>query len=315
MGFIPSSIPFLGSQKEDTRQAIKRSPGVLFVNAKSRRGEEWFDHAHETLRSMGVLVERAHAFREPKALMTAVQKAVIDGYKEVYVGGGDGTFGSIAQYLARQDVTLGVLPLGTGNAFARDLKIPSEVESACKIIAEGKTFDVDLGWMGDRAFVNIATVGLTTHIAEGLDDRLKKKVGRAVYLASVARALAVLKPFRAELEVDGQMDAFEAMQIVIGNGRYHAGPFAIAPEACIREGKLSIYAVTGRDKGAFLKFASHLAVGKHIDLDEVYGYHGVKGRLATYPKQRMVVDGEIVGKTPIEFRADPHAIRVFAPAL
>src|SRR6185437_11967871 len=76
------------------------------------------------------------------------------------VGGGDGTIGAAASALAGTETTLGILPLGTLNHFARDLGIPSDLQEAAELIARKTDRRVDVGEMNDRIFINNSAIGL-----------------------------------------------------------------------------------------------------------------------------------------------------------
>jgi YegS/Rv2252/BmrU family lipid kinase len=210
------------------------------------------------------------------------------------------------------DSVMGVLPLGTGNAFARDLGIPSDVEGACRVLLEGIPRQIDLGIACDRHFVNVATVGLTTLIAEELRDEQKRRFGRFVYALAAIRALARLRPFHAVLRTPDGVEEFETMQIVFGSGRFHAGPFPVTPDAEITDRFLHGYALKTTSKGALLKMAIRLWGARHVQLPEVESFRLKRATLETTPRERVVIDGEIVGHTPTELSIDPAAIRVMA---
>lgn len=158
---------------------------VLYVNAKSRRGQEWFTTSQAALRDKGVELADARMFRDVRDLQRATQRAIADGTSLVVIGGGDGTFSSVARYFVGSSSTLGVLPLGTGNAFARDLGIVADVQTAVRTILEGREARVDLGFAGDDYFLNVASIGLTTRIAEALTGPMKKRLGRFVYAVAL----------------------------------------------------------------------------------------------------------------------------------
>lgn len=293
-------------------QAIPRK-GVLFVNVKSRRGVDWFEQIHNRLVAGGMQLSDARRIRDPHHLQIAIRDSIDAGAPLVIVGGGDGTFSSVAHLFARRQTVLGVLPLGTGNAFARDLHISETLDGACESILEGRVARVDMGRIGDREFVNLATVGLSTRIAENLDDRAKKKLGKTVYIASVLKALSSVKPFHVKLELPDQTAEFESLQVVIGNGRFHAGPFVVAPSASITGGWLSIYALASPNKSALLKLAVHMAFGGYINMADVRVFRAQSGELTTFESKRVTVDGEIAMSTPVRFAVVPGALRVAVP--
>lgn len=286
---------------------------VLIVNTKSRRGREWFHKAETTLRRDGLELIETFALRDPSRLPHVTEEAVKKKAPLIIVGGGDGTLSAVTRYFIGSDSTLGVLPLGTGNQFARDLGIVADVESACKVLTDGKAVNVDVGIAGDDYFLNVATVGLTTRIAEELTVKAKRSLGRFVYVVALMRALRRVRPFEATLKTDAGEQTFQTLQVVIGNGKFHAGPFPLAPDASITEGKLSVYALATTNRWELLRFALHLPGGHHVEMQDVPNFHTTGGLLSTKPIQRVTVDGEIVLRTPLKFGIAPGALRVMAP--
>ncbi|HVT14179.1 MAG TPA: YegS/Rv2252/BmrU family lipid kinase [Fimbriimonadaceae bacterium] len=287
-----------------TRQA------ALICNSRSRRGKDWFPAAKEILLSEGFELTVAVNLRDPRRVRGLAEQAVRGGVPLVVVGGGDGTMSSAASVLRKSQSTMGVLPMGTGNAFARDLGIPSDIEGACRVLIEGEPHEVDLGVAGGRHFVNVATVGLSTRIAEELTDEAKKRFGRFVYALAIARAIPTLRPFQATLAKPGGSETFETLQVVFGSGRFHAGPFPLNPDAEITDHVLNGYAVKSTSKGALLKYAFGLCTGRLVHLPEIQKFVLEEATLSTTPRQRLVVDGEIAQHTPIDLRIDPGAVRV-----
>lgn len=286
---------------------------VLVVNSKSRRGSDAFEEAKRRLAHHGIELEYARDFKRISDLKAEVRAAIYRKAPLIVAGGGDGTFSAIARYFVDSESTLGVLPLGTGNAFARDLGIAPVVETACDVIAKGKPFHVDLGYAGNDYFLNVATIGLTTKIAEALTGHMKKRLGMFVYAAAVIKALATVQPFHVHLETENGVDEYETLLFVLGNGRYHAGPFRLSPSASITEGKLSLYALATSRKAAFLRFATRLVTGHQGDLPEVRAQDTAGGVVTTTPAMPVTVDGEISLQTPMRFRVAPKALRVIVP--
>ena len=286
---------------------------ALIVNGKSRRGRDWFPPAEDALRQAGFDLELSQLVRRPDALARAVAGAIRSGIPLVCIGGGDGTISAVAGEFIGKDTALGIIPCGTGNAFARDLGIPINVQAAAQLIADGAPEQVDLGEANGKVFVNLATVGLSTLIAENLDAKAKKRFGRIAYLAALFKALAKGKRFQARIELPDQQHDFRSIQIVIGNGRFHAGPFPVTPEAGIQTGCLAGYSVNTSRKGVLLRYMLRLWLGRHVDMEEVVPFNAPHIKVWTQPVRRITVDGEIRLETPGEFRILPGAIRVMAP--
>jgi YegS/Rv2252/BmrU family lipid kinase len=283
---------------------------ALIVNGKSRRGRDWFRLADAELRELGLNLVESHLVRRPEALSARVSGAIGKGIPLVCVGGGDGTLSAVAGEFVGRESILGIIPAGTGNAFARDLGIPTNIRDSAKLVVEGIPEPVDLGQVDGRCFVNLATVGLSTLIAENLDAGAKRRFGRVAYLGALFKAVSKGKRFDAKIQLPDEELAFRSIQIVIGNGRYHAGPFPVTPEAGIQTGKLAGYSVNSSRKGVLIRYALRLWLGRHVDMDEVVPFSAPDITVATTPIRRITVDGETKLQTPGRFRSLPGAIRV-----
>jgi diacylglycerol kinase-like protein len=101
-----------------------------------------------------------------------IQVAIARGNKLIVVGGGDGTLSAIVDYFAYQNVVVGLLPLGTGNSFARSLGIPLSLEGAIEGITNGKVVDIDLGKVDGDYFANVASIGFSAEVARKTSRRL-----------------------------------------------------------------------------------------------------------------------------------------------
>ncbi|CAN5508375.1 lipid kinase YegS [soil metagenome] len=286
---------------------------VLLVNNKSRRGKEWYSQCDKYLRDFGFELEESREFRRVDQLIRHTKNAIGRKVPTIIAGGGDGTFSAIAKLFENSESTLGVLPLGTGNAFARDLGIATDPETACRVVAEGKRVKVDLGVGAGDVFLNVATMGLTTLVADSLTNDAKRRLGMFVYAAALFNGIRKAKPFLLTLETENDTDEFETLQLVIGNGRYHAGPFPLSPGASIVEGKLSLYALQTTNKAAFLKLGLYLPSGRQCHLPEVH-YQDTSGGIATTtPSVRVTIDGEISANTPFKFGIRPGCLPVMVP--
>ena len=286
---------------------------TLYFNSRSRLGAVGLDQARHLLTSGGIVVVNSKVFSNTQELARTVENDVRHGMPLIIVGGGDGTMSAVAQSLPGNQSVLGVLPVGTGNSFARDLGINVNIESACDAILNGRVSNVDVGKIGGRRFLNVATIGLSTQIALGLQPQEKQVLGRAAYVLSLCRAILTTRPFRVRLELASGVYEFESLQVVIGNGRFHAGPFPVAPDASITGGWLSIYALASGSKAAFLKLAINRLGGNRLKFDEVKSFRAHWGRLTTQPVRRITLDGETCLRTPASFSIAAHSLRVMTP--
>jgi YegS/Rv2252/BmrU family lipid kinase len=301
---------------------VTRPRTVLVVNAAARSGEA--ERARAALARRRVALAAIHEVRDPKLLRAVVRRELARGADRVVVGGGDGTVSCAAGVLAGTRAVLGVLPLGTANDFARSLGIPKDLGRAAAIVAAGRVRRVDVGRAGRRAFLNAASVGVSSALTRRLHPALKRSAGALAYpVAGIAAARE--RPFRARIAWDGEAMELRALQIVVGNGRYHGGGRLVAPRARIDDRALDLYVVAApsrrgagaggrlRELAALARYAARLLRGRHVEDPAVL--HAQAGRVLveTLPPLEIDADGEVAGTTPVEFRVEPAALRVLGP--
>ncbi len=286
---------------------------VLFVNTKSRRGRLWFKEACDTLPKMGITLHQAIALKDPSRLPDLVKREIECKTPLILVGGGDGSLSAAAKYFVGKEAILGVLPFGTGNQFARDLHIDTNVQAACKVIAEGKVMPIDVGTVGDNIFLTVTTTGITSQIAHSLTPDTKRRYGIFAYAFAVRQALARTRPFVATIETPDETFHCKTVQVVVGNGRFHAGPFLLSPEAAINDGFLNGYALTDTSRMGLLRFALAMLSGTQKNAQGVKMFRAKSVKLKTTPSRKVIVDGEELLKTPIEMGLRRRAIRVMVP--
>lgn len=290
---------------------------ALVVNSGSRTGAEAFDTARQQLTDLGVPLVDCYAIQDGARLPEVVDDVLADGCDLVVLGGGDGTMSAVVDQLAHREVTLGVLPLGTANDFARTLQIPTDVRAACEAIAHGKVVDIDLGLVGDNHFVNVASVGLSVGVTHALSPRLKKRLGPLAYPLATLRAYRAHRPFQARLEFpDGDHDPLELddlLQVAVGNGRHYGGGNVMSPDAGIDDHSLDVYAIRAGRLRDHVNVARLLRDGSFIDHHNVQHLNTRRVILHTDPEQQINIDGEVVASTPQEVSVDRNALDVVVP--
>lgn len=292
---------------------------ALVVNTRSRSGERVFFEALDLLHKMEVQLGATYAIRDPVRLPETVREVIDDdsGYSTLILGGGDGSVSSVVDFLAHRHVTLGLLPLGTANDFARTLGIPATVAEACDTIANGKLVDVDLGLAGDNYYVNVASVGLSVGATRALTPWVKKNIGALAYPVAAIKAFLRHEPFAARLVFpDGDHEPVERerlLQVAVGNGRFYGGGMVVAPDSGIDDRSLDVYAIElGRHRDLF-GVARYLKSGDFIRNESVGQYRTARVVLETEPRMAVNIDGELVATTPQEFSVAANALKVIVP--
>jgi diacylglycerol kinase (ATP) len=305
---------------DSSQNSIDAGRAALIVNTRSRSGERVFFEALDRLQELGVPLGVTYAIRDPARLPETVREVLHEGsgYRLLVLGGGDGSVSSVVDFLAHHDVTLGLLPLGTANDFARTLEIPAEIGKACEAIAGGKVVDVDLGLAGDNYYVNVASTGLSVGVTQALSPRLKRRIGALAYPTAAIRAFLDHQPFSARLTFpDGDHEPVEygrLLQVAVGNGRFYGGGMVVAPESGIDDRRLDIYAIEmGRHRN-LIGVARYLKSGDFIRMEGVHHHRTEQVRLETEPDLPINIDGEVVARTPQNFSVDHNALKILVPA-
>ncbi|MEL6177963.1 MAG: lipid kinase YegS [Myxococcota bacterium] len=169
-------------------------------------------------------------------------EAVALGFDRVIAGGGDGTVNEVLTGLVKANFTgtVGVLPLGTANDFARSAGIALDMESALRTALTAQGQQVDFGQVEDRLFLNVATGGFGTQITTQTDPMLKKALGGAAYFLTGVTHFSSIAPVDVEVLSPAGSWRGELLVLAIGNGRQAGGGNVLCPDAYIDDGLLDV---------------------------------------------------------------------------
>jgi diacylglycerol kinase (ATP) len=237
------------------------------------------------------------------------------------VAGGDGTINDVVNGLGRagfpEDVTLGILPAGTGNDLAATLEIPKDADLAEGVIRQNRVRTLDVArvrseGVGEKFFINVATGGLGAEISDANEGEFKKRWGKLSYLRA---SLEVAKDFdvrELDLSLDGELRKVRAVNMVVGNCRYAGGGWLAAPKANPEDGLLDVVIIETLGVADLLQLApASLMRNSYLDKDGVYFARAKEIRVQTQPPGlEFTTDGEVIGDEPAEFSVVPHALKV-----
>jgi diacylglycerol kinase (ATP) len=260
----------------------------------------------------------------PRNAVSKTKLAVAQGAKVVIAAGGDGTINEVAHGLSGENAALGILPFGTVNVFARELGIPLDFEKAWQVIEKGNKRCVDLAEVhcsqmsgalpGDLAkfvFVQMAGVGLDAEIIRSVSPSQKKKWGPLSYVFQFFKSASKYHP-KISVKVD-ENPPVSCSSVLIGNGRFYAGPFSIFKNACPDDGHLDLRLFFKSGLGPVLHYIFSMAGGR---LEENPGIKCLKGKRIDITSLKSVpveIDGELAGFTPVSFHLIPHSLQVIVP--
>jgi YegS/Rv2252/BmrU family lipid kinase len=170
--------------------------------------------------------------------------------------GGDGTINEIARALINTGIPLGVIPLGSGNGFARHFNLPFNINKSLKLLLTGTTLSVDVGYLNGRPFFCTAGIGFDAEI--GYYYRNYNHRGFIAYALSFARVFSWYKSKDYKLEIDGVPHDFKAFFITIANISQFGYNFFVAPHASTLDGAFDVVVVKQfpKWKASFLGFRS-----------------------------------------------------------
>ncbi len=284
---------------------------LVLINPKARRGGEAIDAVVGRLHKGGLDLTI-----EPFDALPEIARDIVrlrESADMIILCGGDGTIASGALAVVECGLPLGIIPMGTANDLARTLGIPDDLGKAADVVLAGNTRKIDLGRVNGYAFFNVASIGLSADLAQGLDPQTKKRFGRLGYAMAAARVLMKARPFTATIRDGEEVTKVKTFQIAVGNGRHYGGGNVVQADAEIDDGHLDLYSL---EFGRVWKLAGMLRSfrsGTHGAWNEVRTARGVEFDIETRKPMPVNTDGEIVTSTPAKFLVHPEAITVLAP--
>jgi diacylglycerol kinase (ATP) len=162
-------------------------------------------------------------------------------YSDLIAAGGDGTINSVAKNLIGTDISLGIIPLGSGNGLARSLGISMDVNEAIRQVIEGKRTKIDYGTIGKSPFFCTSGIGFDAHIGN-LFARSKKR-GLQSYVKIVIREILTYRSQEYILKMNGEELKRRAYLITVANAGQYGNDFYIAPQAKMQDGKFHVVVV------------------------------------------------------------------------
>ncbi|MEY2510235.1 MAG: diacylglycerol kinase [Verrucomicrobiota bacterium] len=256
---------------------------------------------------------------KPGSAARFASAALRKGFNLVVAAGGDGTLNEVVNGIGENlgDARLGLIPLGTGNDFARTIGVPDDIEAAIDLIVIGETRAVDLVRVTSdevRYFVNVSAGGFSGLVNEKLTPEMKKTWGPLAYLRGAAAALPELRAYRTTLALDNSESlTLDLYNVVVANGRYVAGGTLIAPEASIDDGLLDIVLIPQRSAPELALLAAQVALGTHLASEAIVFRRAAQLTVNSKPGMWFNVDGELVGNEPARFEILPRALSFIAP--
>lgn len=250
-------------------------------------------------------------------MMEAARAALAAGASTVVAGGGDGTINAVASVVLDSGAVFGVLPMGTLNHFARDLRLPPLLDAAIATLADGHVAMIDVGEVNGRIFLNNSSLGLYPDIVRDR-QRQQRRLGRGKWIAFGWAVLAALRryPFLSVRLTLGETGHSRRTPFVfIGNNEYQMQGFNIGERARIDGGVLSAYVAQRPTRFGLLKLALRALFGRLRQSREFHIFQAGEMVIETHRRRlRVATDGEVtVMAPPLRYRIRPAALPVIVP--
>jgi YegS/Rv2252/BmrU family lipid kinase len=239
--------------------------------------------------------------------------AVKEGFKKIFIVGGDGTLNEVINGIELTQTTVGVIPTGSGNDLSKMLGINGIADALTSLQYQNKR-RIDLGKGGTRLFVNNLGVGLDVLVAT-TQKRFKYLKGNLGYLFSCLKVLCNFKACHVEIKTDEHRFCGKIMSVSIGNGQFHGGCFRLTPQAIIDDGLLDTCIIREINKVKFLSNIPKAIKGTHNRLKEVKSFKAKKITLYSQRPLFVHLGGEVLFEPVKEIEVEilPDSLEVFVP--
>jgi YegS/Rv2252/BmrU family lipid kinase len=245
-------------------------------------------------------------------------EAVERGVHMIIASGGDGTISAVAEALVGTNIPLGLISRGTANAFASALGIPDTIEAACQIILQGTTRVVDAALCNGKPMLLLVGVGFEAEVVEKADRQTKNRLGMLAYILAGVQQLRELESFEVKIETDEKVITLTAAAVTVANAAPPTSILAQGPAGIIYDdGLLDLTVVAPANRTGAIASAYHLLQsafrGDAAERDDIGYLRARRIKVTTEPPQKVALDGEIVGTTPIEVECIPGGLTIFMP--
>ncbi len=241
------------------------------------------------------------------------REGIKEGFNHIIAVGGDGTAYEVVNGIRGEKVVLGILPAGTGNDFARMLKLPKDYNEILETIKASQKKKIDIGLINDRYFLNCSSVGIDAEIVKETEKIKKYVSGTLAYVIGVLKTLVRYRYKDVSIEIDGKRMKRDIELIAVGNGKYYGGGMKINPMADLDDGFLDICLVNKISKIKFALLFLTVFKGKHLGIKEVESLRGKEIKIFGDKDLMLNADGDIIGTTPVEIKIEKRAIEVIVP--
>ncbi len=234
----------------------------------------------------------------------------------VLAAGGDGTFNEVANGLIGSPVPMAILPMGTTNVLAKELRIPEYPEAVISLLegAPVSVFPAKIKLIStsgeqERYFLLMAGIGFDAEAVYGVDKKIKKLSGKLAYIMSGLKNFIKYDPLPMKIILDEEET--EGYNAVICKAACYGGYFRMAPDADLREPFLYAVVFIRGKRLSILKYVTGVLTARHVRFHDVI-YKRVS-RIMVEPERHVQIDGDYLGKGRVDISSGYERLKIFVP--
>lgn len=285
---------------------------AFVVNGQSQRGRKLFEHAKDLFERNDIKLSESVCVAKYSQLKKTILNLIAQDIDMIIIGGGDGTISEIVDYGVKKNILFAVLPLGTSNSFARSLNMPLDLDSAIKVIKNGKVKQIDLGKIDDDYFANTANIGLSVEVNMSVNNNFKRNFGRLAYLPVAIWNLFNFKPFEVTISSNNEINKYKCIEMLIANGQFQGG-IPLALNADLDSGRLIVkffICKDWKDKFNLLGYWFLSLLNHNIKNRRIKQFGLEKATIKTDREMYIDIDGEANTKTPFVLSVAERALSI-----
>jgi len=254
------------------------------------------------------------ALVEGNSLLDFRQKLIYELENEPVSGvvafGGDGFIHEIIQHIVPREISLGVIPCGTGNDFARSIDIYRlSLNQQLELIAQTKSRSIDLGRVGSTWFVAILSTGFDALVNDRANAMQWPK-GRMRYNIAMIEKIVALRAHSYRIRLDGEFVDVQATLVTVANGPSYGGGMKVCPDATLTDGLFDVMVLGKVSRTELLKVFPKVYSGRHVGHPAVTFYRCRE--IEIIGSGSSFADGEPISTLPVSAECVSNALKVWA---
>lgn len=297
---------------------------IVNPNAGNKKGKKDWDRISALLKEEDLPFTVKFTERKGHAIAFTLE-GITAGFRKIITVGGDGTLNEVVNGVFLNDacptldISLALIPVGSGNDWGRMFGIPLDYKKAIKIIRDNKQMVHDIGLVSFfngpdktyRYFINIAGLGFESVVVRRTNiQKDKGRSGKLIYFYNLLLSLLSYNNTKAEIIIDGVKSISDVFSINVGNGRYCGGGMRQTPDALPNDGLLDVTIIKGMGKFEIIRNLKILYDGTILNHPKIDGYKCKNIKVSSDSVIYTEADGESLGHTPAEFSIIPASINI-----